>query len=461
MKKRVVIIDAASDMRKIVGAMLAGQYETACASSGEEAVQLCVQKKPDLILMDLMTPGMSGQSLQEALRKKYPDEIPIIFMSTDENEENESRGLASGAMDFIRKPFRQDVLLRRVGNILRQVEQLRALRLAAETDPMTGLYNKTHTQQVLSGLCGSVAGTLMMVDLDSFKLVNDLYGHDTGDRVLIRFAEILRGVIRSSDIAGRVGGDEFILFCRDIGQEEVIAGKTRRINEFLLSYARELLGKDMTIPLGASIGAVVTPDEGTDFWELYKKADKALYRVKRRGNHGYAFFRGKTARSEPAQESSEYLICLPDETQLMPDYSTYGYAYVSPATLESAQTILEERNRKKGAYELGFENFRSVYRFLIRSIENYHRQVELILFTLHEQGDGTEALDRFGETLGSSLRRSDVYTRSGDNQYMALLSETGEENESVILDRVLKNWEAAEGSTRPDISWESTVLTVT
>ena len=437
MKKRVVIIDAASDMRKIVGAMLAGQYETACASSGEEAVQLCVQKKPDLILMDLMTPGMSGQSLQEALRKKYPDEIPIIFMSTDENEENESRGLASGAMDFIRKPFRQDVLLRRVGNILRQVEQLRALRLAAETDPMTGLYNKTHTQQVLSGLCGSVAGTLMMVDLDSFKLVNDLYGHDTGDRVLIRFAEILRGVIRSSDIAGRVGGDEFILFCRDIGQEEVIAGKTRRINEFLLSYARELLGKDMTIPLGASIGAVVTPDEGTDFWELYKKADKALYRVKRRGNHGYAFFRGKTARSEPAQESG------------------------AAATLESAQTILEERNRKKGAYELGFENFRSVYRFLIRSIENYHRQVELILFTLHEQGDGTEALDRFGETLGSSLRRSDVYTRSGDNQYMALLSETGEENESVILDRVLKNWEAAEGSTRPDISWESTVLTVT
>ena len=437
MKKRVVIIDAASDMRKIVGAMLAGQYETACASSGEEAVQLCVQKKPDLILMDLMTPGMSGQSLQEALRKKYPDEIPIIFMSTDENEENESRGLASGAMDFIRKPFRQDVLLRRVGNILRQVEQLRALRLAAETDPMTGLYNKTHTQQVLSGLCGSVAGTLMMVDLDSFKLVNDLYGHDTGDRVLIRFAEILRGVIRSSDIAGRVGGDEFILFCRDIGQEEVIAGKTRRINEFLLSYARELLGKDMTIPLGASIGAVVTPDEGTDFWELYKKADKALYRVKRRGNHGYAFFRGNTARSEPAQESG------------------------AAATLESAQTILEERNRKKGAYELGFENFRSVYRFLIRSIENYHRQVELILFTLHEQGDGTEALDRFGETLGSSLRRSDVYTRSGDNQYMALLSETGEENESVILDRVLKNWEAAEGSTRPDISWESTVLTVT
>ena len=429
--KKILVVDDAAFMQKAITSMLSEQYETVCASSGEEALALYEKERPDLILTDLIMPGMTGLEFQRILRETYQDQVPIIFISADENEENETRGLESGALDFIRKPFRKEVLLRRVGNIIRQMDQIRGLRMVAETDPMTGLYNKAHTQKIMMDLCGQSAGTLMMVDLDSFKLVNDLYGHAMGDRVLIRFSEILRAVIRGSDIAGRMGGDEFFIFCQDI------RAKTRQINEMLVASAKEMMGADMAIPLGASVGAVVTPDEGTSFPDLYKKADKALYKVKQQGKHGYAFFHGETAQAEPEKEVS--------------------------ATIDHIRAILEERNRQKGAYELGFENFRSVYRFLIRTIENYHRRVELVLLTVQGAG-GFATLDaaaeRFGEALGMSLRRSDVYARNVGGQYILLLSETGGENEEIIRNRILDNWKRVGGEDRPEVSWESVDLNV-
>ncbi|MBR0281829.1 MAG: hypothetical protein IJQ81_09580, partial [Oscillibacter sp.] len=108
------------------------------------------------------------------------------------------------------------------------------------------------------------------------------------------------------------------------------------------------------------------------------------------------------------------------------------------ATMESVKMILGERNRQRGAYELGFENFRTIYRFLVRTIENYHYKAELVLYTLN--GDA-EAVDRFGEVLGQSLRRSDVYTKHGANQYLVLLLEIVENDMSTVLTRIQTNWE--------------------
>ena len=127
-------------------------------------------------------------------------------------------------------------------------------------------------------------------------------------------------------------------------------------------------------------------------------------------------------------------------------------------TLKNIRTVLDERNRDKGAYELGYEAFRSIYRFLSRSIENYHRPVELFLFTLPANAHPYD-VDRFGEVLRMSLRRSDVYTRNGRHQYLAILPEILEENLDVILTRILKNWNDMEDGDAPEISWESEAMT--
>ena len=202
--KKILIVDDAQFMQKVTSGILSEKYETVCASSGPEAMELYEAEKPDMVLSDLIMPQMTGLELQRLLTEKYDEHIPFMFMTADEREENESLGLEAGAMDYIRKPFKPEVLLRRVDNIMRHVENLRqiqGLKVVAETDPMTGLLNKAFVTKTLTELCPKDIGTLMMVDLDSFKLVNDLYGHGMGDRILIRFAEILKSVIRSSDVA--------------------------------------------------------------------------------------------------------------------------------------------------------------------------------------------------------------------------------------------------------------------
>ena len=485
MMKKILIVDDTDIMREMTAAMLEDGYETVGAASGAEALKIYEREKPDLILSDLVMPGMNGLEFQRHLQDKVPEHVPIIFISADESEENELRVLENGAVDFIRRPLSRDVLLQRVGNVLRQEEQIRYLRVRAETDPMTGLMNKAHVTDVLRERCQKAAGTLMIVDLDDFKLVNDLFGHSMGDRVLIDFAQIIKSVIRSSDIAGRIGGDEFIVFCQDVREEEIIAGKTRRMITLLLEAAKAAMGPDMEIPLGVSVGAVRVPDEGTDYDVLFPKADRALYRVKQNGKHGCLFFEGVRQAGE--------------------ERKTGG----SASTLKNVQVILEERNRARGAFKLGFEDFRNIYRFTMRVMESYHQPVELALFTLHVHTADIPAetspditspantvnqpspentpnqpspantvnrlsientpessavpseedvIEQFGHVLSASLRRSDVYTRNRINQYLVLLSGLDGENETQIFTRILSRWKEHPYYTAVDVTYETVQL---
>ena len=119
--------------------------------------------------------------------------------------------------------------------------------------------------------------------------------------------------------------------------------------------------------------------------------------------------------------------------------------------------ILGERNRQRGAYELGFENFRTIYRFLIRTIENYRYKAELVLYTL--SGD-REAIDKFGDVLRQSLRRSDVYAKSAANQYLVLLLEIEQGDMNTVLGRILANWDKTGLGDRIKVACESVPLQI-
>ena len=416
--KKILIVDDMEVMREMTSFMLEGKYETFCASSAKEAMELYRKENPDLILSDFRMPGMTGYDLQIELQNEFHKKIPFMFMTADRSDEVESKGFDNGAMDFIRKPFQPEVLLRRVANILNTVGEIQDLKKTSTTDALTGLFNKGASEVELKKICKKSHGSLMMIDLDSFKLVNDIHGHAMGDKILIAFADILRAAMRSSDFIGRMGGDEFVAFCHGVSESSAIAAKSQFINEKITEAAKKLMGDDMNIPLGASIGCVLVPQTGTDFVDLYKKADKALYTVKQNGKHGYNIF------SEDALE---------DQVETV-------------VTLAQIEMILNERNQESGAYVIPFESFRMIYRFLKRTRAGYAKTICLVLLALKRSGDDKsislrDAGDKFVECLHKTLRRGDLVSQNGSNQFLVLLSNTdGHHDVTRAISRVVENW---------------------
>ncbi len=428
---KILVVDDMMVSLMITENILASEYETVTASSGREAMEVYRKEKPDMVLSDFRMPGMTGFELQVALQEEYHTAIPFMFMTADTTEETESKGFANGAKDFIRKPINPDLLLRRVGNIMRNIEHIEDLKESASIDKLTKLLNKGASEEKLKAVCKEASGALMMVDLDSFKLVNDIHGHAMGDQILISFADIIRSVMRPDDIVGRLGGDEFIAFCYGLTNEEGVANKTKAINERLVEAAKKLMGEDMDIPLGASVGCVFVPAEGNQFPDLSKKADKALYVVKQNGKHGYHVF------SEQKNETEE------DE--------------IEANALSHVEMILSERNQV-GALLLPMEGFRAIYRFLRRTLEIYGKPDCIVLLNLERGADAKipimEAGDEFLEMLRATLRKGDAVARNGNHQFLALLSNTDEDGIEAAVERIRgkwKEWLSDEGYT---ISYE-------
>lgn len=163
------------------------------------------------------------------------------------------------------------------------------MKLKSETDQLTGLYNKTSTEQRIKQFLADGAGgsALMIIDIDNFKSVNDSFGHQFGDYVLVDFAEVLKPFSGGSNVVGRIGGDEFFLFLGDYCDEEFVYQTAERIGRL---FEKTYTEKNTVCHSSASIGISFFPRDGMDFEALYKRADVALYRTKATGKNGYTVY---------------------------------------------------------------------------------------------------------------------------------------------------------------------------
>ena len=425
--KKILVVDDEEMMRKITNRILSKEYEVVLAGSGQEAIEVYEKERPDLILSDLMMPEMNGVEMHKILQDKYKESIHIMYMTADDAEGIEDRGLDMGASDFIRKPIRPEVLLKRVANIMNNLEKISTLTEEATIDKLTGLMNKATTISTLTELVKHATGTLLMVDLDSFKLVNDIYGHDMGDQVLKGFAEILVSNTEPGDIRSRVGGDEFMLFLNGVTDEEIMKDLSQRVNRQIVEMAKRLMGEDMQIPLGVSFGGAAVPQFGTDYEKLTQKADRALYNIKKNGKHGIAFYREGIAKTE------EKAVASIDE-------------------LRRIRQVMGERNLTDTAMQLEPQAFAAVYKFILRYLHTYHGSAYTALVTMEKKdpslNDATfgEIAEEFGELMTKSLRKSDIMMQNRPNQYFLLLPELPEEHAESVFARIRNGWKESEHS---------------
>lgn len=178
------------------------------------------------------------------------------------------------------------------------------LQSKAETDLLTGLLNKIaterHIQDYLEGDGSSENGMLFVLDIDNFKKINDTMGHAFGDQVLSTLGVRLRNQFRSSDIIGRIGGDEFIVYLKNISDKEAQIREAERIMNFFKDFQA---GDYVKYSVTASIGVALYPQDGTSFEEIYKAADKGVYLSKKRGKNQIAFY--EETKAHPANENED------------------------------------------------------------------------------------------------------------------------------------------------------------
>ena len=286
----VVVDDETMTLTQVKSILREQDMRVSCLRSGRDLLKFMEKNTPDLILLDIQMPEMDGFEAYQELRRLEEaagrGPTPIIFLSGVETSEAERLSLEQGASDFIRKPIHKEVLCKRILNAVKHTKDIEILKEEAAMDKLTGFLNKAAGTVRLTKLCAEQTGMLLILDLDNFKMVNDIYGHSMGDKFLVAFADVVRRNIRGQDVVVRVGGDEFIGFFANMRDENALRSLHQRLNGQLLKEAVRLAGDDFDIPLSISIGAALVPEQGRDYETMFPLADSALYKVKQNGKNG-------------------------------------------------------------------------------------------------------------------------------------------------------------------------------
>jgi diguanylate cyclase (GGDEF)-like protein len=266
------------------------------AQDGLQGLRILFEKKVDLILCDLQMPRMDGFKFTAMVQKREELRgIPILLLTGVEDPESKIKGLEQGASDYITKPFDPGELIARVKVHLKIKTLQDQLKSANEllveishTDHLTGLYNRRYVVDMLDKefIRAKRKGrsiSILLMDLDHFKQVNDVYGHQAGDSVLKETATMFRGGLRCYDTAARYGGEEFIALIPDSSPTEAV-GIAERIREAI--EKRVFYWEAASIHVTASLGVATYPMSIVgSVNELVRESDNALYRAKKKGRN--------------------------------------------------------------------------------------------------------------------------------------------------------------------------------
>ena len=432
----IIVVDDDVSTLKLAGHFLSkAGFRVTALQSGRLALDYVKEHGvPDLFLLDINMPDLDGFHTLDLLKKEMEPgkEVPVAFLTAEERNDQEARGLESGAMDYIRKPFSPEVLVSRVKKILDVQSQMNKIVKTAETDPLTGCLNKAAAEATMTRLCLQETGFLCVLDLDGFKSVNDVFGHDVGDRILVMFAKIIANNLEYPSESGRIGGDEFVVFLRNQKRSEDLSRFSQKINEEYIAGAKLILGDRLNFSIGVSIGAVFVPTYGRDYSELFHLADQSLYIVKRNGKHGCRLY--STSEGQQNQNNKEM-------------------------DLETITAILEERIEAPSAMWMGREVFGSIYKYMVRYINRYHNCAYRALLTVKagpelDDARRAEIIVAFKSTIRNSLRNSDVMMECGEHQLFLLLPEVTEYNIEKVINRLMDKWNKSELAAEVTVTTE-------
>jgi diguanylate cyclase (GGDEF)-like protein len=284
-KPHVLVIDDDPDKLKLLEfALTRAGYQVRTAHDGEEGLAAIISFDPDLIVSDIMMPRMNGYELARRVRENPQTRfIPIILQTAAGSRAEDQRlGSEVGALGFITDPTDLDLLLARARTLLDFKSYLDTCEEQASTDHLTGLANRRRFERQLEREVARTARhgrpfSLITIDIDHFKQVNDSYGHEAGDEAIKTLARVLQQGTRGIDLAARIGGEEFAVILTETNLSGAVE-VAERLRVTLKSVEIQAVGQ-----IAASFGVAECPSQAETARELVARADAALYEAKREG----------------------------------------------------------------------------------------------------------------------------------------------------------------------------------
>ncbi|TWA90845.1 response regulator receiver modulated diguanylate cyclase [Azospirillum brasilense] len=291
-RSKILVVDDIPSNVHVLSRILKDDHDIYFATDGAKALELAQSRLPDLVLLDIMMPGMDGYEVCSRLKADpITRDIPVIFISAKSEVEDETYGLEVGAIDFISKPISPPIVKARVRNHLLLKRQTDLLRTLSFADGLTGIANRRRFDEVLLRewrRCARVQLplSLIMLDVDQFKPYNDHYGHQAGDECLRAVAQLLAGqMMRPGDLIARYGGEEFVCLLPETDEDGAVQVAERlrgTVADRRLPHAVSHVADHVTISLGVATAQPMldnTPDR------LTQLADGLLYEAKRAGRN--------------------------------------------------------------------------------------------------------------------------------------------------------------------------------
>lgn len=452
MDKILIIGQDSSTITKMKEA-ISERYRCTFCSNYEEMYDFLHHHIPEVVLIEDARSKIDPCKIIEYVKRS--DELSQILMfviSSGEDTEYEKKCLHIGAHDLINLSSSAVEVQSRVHRAL-EYHQMKKTALAtaakrsaeiahmkdmANRDPLTKLLNRMCTEKAINQylLERRNCGALLMIDMDNFKEINDTYGHMVGDEILVEFANTLSALTRQDDLVCRLGGDEFIVFLKDVSCHSVIIEKVEQII-MTLEKRIQLPGTGQSITV--STGIAVAPLDGRSFTQLYQNADKSLYYVKENKKGAYRFF------SE--EGDSEVHRIKSKNTQV---------------DLEHLRSFIQEVGYKKGAYQVEYDGFKKIYRFIARCIGRTNQDVQTVLFTLNKGEDYIPdiqelvfAMDNLKNAVHESIRRGDVATNYSNSQFVVILMDSTYDDAKMVAGRIHDKYdELLSYSANVDLSYD-------
>ncbi len=291
-RSKLLVVDDQPINIQVLYQTFSADYDVCMATNGEQALKVCAEQNPDLILLDIEMPGMNGYEVCLRLKADSATKnVPVIFVTAHVDEASETQGLDVGAVDFIYKPINPNIVRARVKTHITLKTQADLLRDWVYIDGLTNVNNRRYFDERLNSEWNRATRnhtelSLLLLDVDFFKRYNDYYGHQAGDDCLRKVAAAIKNTMkRPTDLVARYGGEEFACLLPDTNLEGALY-LAEAIKQAIIALNITHTGSTIIPQVTVSVGVCIKPADYQGNPEtLLRRADLQLYNAKESGRN--------------------------------------------------------------------------------------------------------------------------------------------------------------------------------